>query len=216
MSMSESPQRLKHLHHERKAISTARYSRFVRRMKIILPLIAAGIVGLLMVWPQVEDTFEAIPKDQVLPQTIGKNELLNPRYESEDDRQQPFTITADRAIQSSQDPGIVMLDRPKADITLTDGTWIASEALQGTYNQNAEQLLLEGQVKLFHDQGYEMSTEKMLLNLQTHEAWSDRPVSGHGPAGTLEASGLQAQNDTGRLIFTGPAKLVLNRTIEGL
>ena len=61
-----------------------------------------------------------------------------------------------------------------------------------------------------------MVTEKLLVNLSSREAWSDKPVYGQGPAGTLQATGLQAHTETDHLIFTGPAKLVLNKSVEGL
>ncbi len=208
-------ERFQHLNQPRKQLPTAAYSRFVRQAKIILPLIAAMIVGVLLAWPQAQDAFEAIPQEELSLPTVGQNELLNPRYESQDSKNQPYTITAARAVQSVHDPEVVMLDKPMADITLKDGTWLAVEALKGSYRQNTEQLLLEDTVKLFHDLGYEMKTEKLLVNLKTQEAWSDKDVHGHGPAGTLEATGMQAQTEEGRLIFTGPAKLVLNRNVKG-
>ncbi|MCB9987910.1 MAG: LPS export ABC transporter periplasmic protein LptC [Rhodospirillales bacterium] len=213
----EQSNRLQHLNRPRKIESTARYTRFVRWMRVVLPLMAVGIVGILMAWPRVEETFEAIPKENLIPQAvIGKNELVSPRFESEDESQQPFTITATRALQSSDDPDMVLLEQPMADITLKSGDWIAVESQKGTYRQEKKQLMLTGAVKLFHDQGYELQTEKLLVDLQAQEAWSDQPVSGHGPAGTLQASGMQAENISERLIFTGPAKLVLNRAIKGI
>lgn len=185
-------------------------------MRLILPLLAISLIGMVMAWPNVEDTLAPISQEATAPRTVGQNELINPRFESEDDQRQPFTVTANRAVQSARDPDVVILERPVADIILKDGTWLAAEAKQGAWQQNAEKLLLEGNVKLFHDQGYEVKMTKLLINMKDQQAWSDTPVSGHGPAGTLEATGLQAQNTDEKLVFTGPVRLVLNRTIEGL
>lgn len=194
------------------------YSRFVRGMRVLLPLIAAGVIGLLVAWPRVERTMEAIPKEAVIPQEkgVGSNELLNPRFESRDKKDQPFTVTATRAMQSANDPQVVLLEKPMADITLKNGTWLAAEAQKGAYRQEEEKLLLEGRVRLFRDDGYELLTEKLLVNIKTHEAWSDVPVRAQGPAGTLDATGLNASGAEEKLVFTGPAKLVLNRAVKGL
>lgn len=192
------------------------YTRFVRIMRLALPLVAIGIIGLLLSWPRVEKTLAPIPAQAVVPKTVGKNELVNPRFQSTDENSQPFSITAKRAVQSARDPSVVLLEDPTADITLKNGTWLAAEAQRGAYRQNADRLLLQGKVKLFHDQGYEMQTEKLLVNLKSREAWSDEPVYGQGPAGTLQASGMQAMADADQLIFTGPVKLVLNRAIKGI
>jgi lipopolysaccharide export system protein LptC len=202
----------------RRARVAHRYSRFVRGARILLPLVAAGVVGLLLAWPRLQPTVEAIPREAVLPQEpqVGRNELLNPRFESRDDKDQPFTVTAARAIQSETDPQLVLLDKPMADIALKDGAWLAAQADKGSYRREEEKLLLEGAVKLFHNDGYELKTEKMLVHIGTREAWSDDPVHAQGPAGTIDATGLTANGVTGKLIFTGPAKLVLNRAVKGL
>lgn len=195
------------------------YSRTVRGLRIALPLLAAGIAGLLMVWPRVETTMETLPREAVVPSSdpaVGANELLNPRFESRDKKNQPYSVTAARAMQSANDPKLVLLDKPMADITLEDGTWLAAEAVKGSYRQEEETLLLEGHVRLFHDDGYELLTEKILVNIGGEEAWSDVPVRAQGPAGTIDATGLTASGPQQKLVFTGPAKLVLTRSVKGL
>lgn len=194
------------------------YSRVVRGLRVALPLVAAGIAGLLMAWPRVETTMETVPREAVFPNdpAVGANELLNPRFESRDRKDQPYTVTASRAMQSATDPKLILLEKPMADITLKNGTWIAAEAAKGSYRQEEETLLLEGHVRLFHDDGYELLTEKMLVNIGVEEAWSDVPVRVRGPAGTIDATGLTASGPEQKLIFTGPAKLVLNRSVKGL
>lgn len=190
------------------------YSRFIRAMRIFLPLVALGIVGFLMIWPQVNDKFDTMPTEIALVQAVGKNELIKPRFESEDSKHQPFTVTADRAVQNESDPDEVLLEQPQADMVLNDGTWIAAQADEGRYRQESEHLVLEGDVKLFHDQGYEIVTTQLHVDVKHDKAWSETPISGHGPAGTLEATGMTARTDIGHLVFTGPAKLVLYREVK--
>jgi lipopolysaccharide export system protein LptC len=109
-----------------------------------------------------------------------------------------------------------MLEKPMADITLKDGTWLSVEANKGAYRQQSENLLLEDNVKLFHDDGYEIRSEKLLVDMQGRKAWSDKDVTGNGPAGSIKASGMQANSENNKLVFTGPVTLVLNRKIDGL
>ena len=214
---SESQSRLTHLGQDKNAKPHGKgYSIFVRFLRLALPLLAVGIIGLLLSWPRIEETLTTLPDEVIIPDTVGQNELIKPRFESTDEKNQPFTITAKRAVQSKRDPSVVLLENPMADITLQTGTWMAAQAEKGAYRQNSERLLLQGGVKLFHDNGYEVTTEKLLVNLKNREAWSDHPVYGQGPAGTLEATGMQAHAETDHLIFTGPAKLTLNRAIEGI
>ncbi|MBU0800482.1 MAG: LPS export ABC transporter periplasmic protein LptC [Alphaproteobacteria bacterium] len=192
------------------------YSRFVRAMRLLLPLVAVGIVGLVVSWPRVEERMTPPPEMTPSTQTVGQNELINPRFESEDRENQPFTVTAARAVQSSDNPDVVFLEKPVGDINLSDGSWVAAEAVKGAFDQRAETLTLEGHVKLFHDEGYEIVTEKLRVEMGARTAWSDTEINGHGPAGKLKATGVKADMAKGEIIFTGPAKLTLNQSIKGL
>lgn len=208
--------RLSQLGTERRPGNNRLYSRYVRLLRLVLPLIAIGIIALIMTWPRIEDTMEPIKKEAVVPLTVGKNEVISPRFESRDEKQQPYRITADIAVQSPTDQDIVFLEKPAADITLNSGAWLAVKADKGAYRQHDERLLLEGTVEIFHDAGYRLLTEKMLVNLQTGKVFSETPVRASGPAGTLNAVAMEGNNTDGLLIFKGPVKLVLNRKIKGL
>lgn len=193
-----------------------KYTKFVRMMRLLLPTLALILISTVVSWPRIQGTLDPLPKEGLVPVTVGKNELLRPRFQSTDKKDQPFNITAHRALQSSYDPSVVILERPMADITLKNGDWLAAEASKGAYRQKVEKLFLEGDVRLYHDKGYQLHTEKMVINLAKNQAWSDAAIYGQGPAGVLEATGMQAYSDTGQLIFTGPVRLLLNRSLKGL
>lgn len=192
------------------------YTGFVRFLRLALPLAALSIIALLFSWPQMEETLIEAQDESLIPAATSRNELLSPRFESADEKNQPFTITAKRALQSDTDPDIILLDKPMADITLNSGAWVAAEAMNGQYRQEAEKLMLEGDVVLFHDKGYEMKTEQLMVDLKGRQASSEADIYGQGPAGTIKATGLQAYSEGGKLIFKGPVRLVLNREIEGI
>lgn len=189
-----------------------KHTAFIRRMRLILPLIAAIIMAVVFAWGNMSDDNIITAESPKAPKTIGKNELLNPRFESVDEKAQPYTVTADRALQGSDNEDLVILERPVADMTLTSGNWIAVKAQQGAFLQETQRLLLKGDVEMFHDQGYQMQMAELHVDLDKNTAWSETDVYGQGPAGTLNAKGLQADNVQGKLIFSGPAKLILHKT----
>lgn len=187
------------------------YSAFIRAMRLVLPLIAIIIVTLIFVWPEMEDTIEPLAREQILPDVpSAQNELLKPRYESLDKDQQPFTITAEKAAQDQNNPELILLDKPTADMLMKDGTWLAAKADNAIYEQNAEKLQLNGNVHLFHDAGYQLETEELRVNLDTQEAFSDQDVQAQGPEGTINSIGLEAYGVDNIVIFKGPAKMLLN------
>lgn len=192
-----------------------RYTKFVRSMRLILPLAALGLIALLMAWPRMEDTMMDVAQESMAPKVAGRNELINPRYESHDQKNRPFVVTAARAVQSMRDPQAVILESPAAEIAVRDGRSVTLHAAQGAYRQKAEKLFLNEAVSITYD-GYMLDLDKALIDLKAYNAWSDQPVHGQGPAGTLEASGLELNGIKGVLVFTGPIRLVLREKIAGL
>lgn len=193
------------------------YTRFVKSMRLILPLAALGLIAVVMTWPEMEDKIAPIAREDILPQSpVVKNELISPRFESTDEKQQPFTITASKAIQNQDNPELVRLDKPMADMLLESGAWVAIEAKSGIYEQNTEKLFLQEDVKLFHDTGYQLETDELRIDMNTRQVWSDKTVNAQGPDAALQAAGLSGDANAATLIFNGPATLVLINAGEAL
>lgn len=187
------------------------HSVLVRRMRLVLPVVALGMVVVLMVWTNREAPLTPVPREQISPQTISQNELINPKFQSEDKSSQPYTITADKAIQNAEDMNTVILDKPVADMTLKSGGWVSLKAVNGQYKQAEGNLSLDGNVEIHHDSGYELHTEKMDIDVSGQTIQSDTPVTGHGPSADISATGLSADGTTDTMIFKGPAKLILRQ-----
>lgn len=214
-TQAQSQERLERLSRRptKKAQNNTRHSAFIRRMRIVLPLIAGVIIAILFAWHSFQNSVIPTLEDAVeIPKSVGKNELINPRFESIDKKQQPYTITAERAVQEKNNENLVILEKPDGDMMLKDGAWVALRADQGAFRQDSQQLFLKGAVEIFHDLGYQLKTEQLHINIKNHTAWSDVDIYIHGPKGTLEARGLKANSESEHLIFTGPARLVLINT----
>jgi len=189
-------------------VPSQNYSRFIRWARLILPIIAVSIITIVLTWDNTTQDIKAIKQEGNAP-TIGKNELLNPRFESKDKKDQPYTITAKRAIQGETNDNLIILEQPLADILLNSDHWLAIKAKQGAYRQDTNRLLLTGDVQLFHDAGYQMNTEELNVNMETNDAWSEVDIYGQGPRGEIEAKGVDASSTNQTLKFTGPAKLTI-------
>lgn len=179
-------------------------------------MIALGIVAALFSWNSVRrDTIVPVQEKNPEAKDVGRNELLAPRFESLDDKGQPYTITAKRAVQGEGDEDLILLEEPMADMLLSGGNWVAAQSERGAFSQKSQRLLLKGSVTLYHDQGYTMEMPELDVDLHAGTAWTNTDVRGHGPAGTLDAKGLKAESKAGKLIFNGPARLVLYDTGSG-
>lgn len=190
----------------------AAYSRFVSLMKIVLPTVALGLVAAIGIWPYLH---EEANKFQIGFSALKAREaagprMTNPRYVGLDEKDRPFTVTADLAQESPGQASVVTLEMPKADLTLDDGTWLVLTSDAGVFHRDDRNLSLTGGVTLYHDSGYEIRSPAATIDLARGEASSDKPVSGQGPFGDLHAEGFHLR-DKGKVInFNGKARLVIH------
>jgi len=208
--------RLLHLGRRKRVRVNRRYSFFVRGLQVLLPVMALGIVVIVMAWPKMDDAITAIPSEDVIPQKTGQNELINPRFESADADGNPYLITAERAVQDLEDSAAVLMEKPVASLDFNDGEKISGSARHGTYRQQEETLKLEGDIVLKHSNGYTLRTALLDIAIKGGTAVTNQPVTVTGPDATLTAAGMKADNIDEVVIFTGPAKLNLKKSIKGL
>ena len=80
-----------------------KYRIFAACLKIVLPVLAVGLILIVVIWPQFslkEGPFRIRMSDITLEQS-GRLTMLNARFEGVDDKNQPYTLTADEARQST-------------------------------------------------------------------------------------------------------------------
>ncbi|MBX2834207.1 MAG: LPS export ABC transporter periplasmic protein LptC [Micavibrio sp.] len=205
-SLSLGQDRVRHQNHG--------YSVLIKSLKIFLPMLALGLLLVVITWQRVEDVTpkqdESAQEESQSARSIGKNELLNPKFESTDEDGNPYTVTAKRALQGqSADDDMILLEEPVADIALEDGNWLAVKAEQSAFAQTTQRLLLKGAVEIYHDEGYTLTTPELDVDMKAGTARTDTKVHIQGPKGVLDAEGLDANRGEEVLIFKGPAKLIL-------
>jgi len=188
-----------------------RYSLFVGLMKVLLPAMAAALILLVVAWPQFtveRDSF------RLGISRLGRGEpenlsMLNARLNGIDQKQQPFTVTADMATQSNRKENLIDLELPKADMTLADGTWLALTARSGQFDRETRLLDLFGTVSLFHDQGFELRTASARIDLEQGIAEGSQPIQGQGAMGAISAEGFRVLERGRRIVFTGRSRLTI-------
>ncbi len=195
----------------------ARHARFVAGLKIGLPLAAAALIAVLVAWPYLTARVSGLRLSfaEVEETADGKITMTNARYLGTDREGQPFTITADSAVQNPDDPDSIELERLAGDVTLNDGTWVTLSADGGVYRQDARVLELAGHVSLYADSGYELRTEAVHIDLNRRLAAGDGLVEGQGPLGHVSAQGFRVGEGGERLEFLGPVRLTLYPRAEG-
>jgi lipopolysaccharide export system protein LptC len=104
---------------------------------------------------------------------------------------------------------IVNLRKPYADMTLSDGAWVALQADNGVFHRDAGTVDLSGNVTLFHDTGLSFETDAATVDLKNDFARGDQPVEGQNADGQLAAQGFEVRDGGKTILFTGRSYLKL-------
>lgn len=190
------------------------HSRRVGVLKVVLPASALVLLVVLGLWPYMranDDRFQ-VGFANLAPTAVENLSMVNARYHGIDKHNKPFTITSDLGTEEDPKNGVVVLDNPKADFVTQSGAGVYVEAKLGTYYQTEQWLDLEGDVNLFHDQGYEMHTQKARINLKDSTAEGHDPVTGRGPQGRIDGKGFRILDEGRKIIITGQSGVHLKGT----
>jgi len=193
------------------ALVVAPYSRFVALMKVMLPAFAAALLGLVFAWPKVasRDASFHLAFANFNIKAVDTLSMQNPHYFGTDNKNLPFTITADVATQVDPSNMVVSLENPVADLTRKGGASMLINSDTGFFRQKDDILDLLGHVDLFQDNGYEVHTNSVRVEVKQGNAVGDDPTKGNGPSGTIEGDGVRMWERGKTIMFTGKSKAVL-------
>lgn len=189
------------------------YSRFIGMMKYVMPLLAVVLLIAVFFWPQFKSTKQQATNSVLQtfkPDDLNNFQMVSPNFVGTDDKNRPYRVTAELARMENKDADIVKLQKPKADITLENGQWIAVTAKDGIFHQKAKQIELIGDVNVYHDAGYTFKTEYAKVDVTNGWAEGNKPVAASGPKGTLTAEGFKITDKGKTVVFTGKSRVVFN------
>ena len=186
------------------ALDALRYSQFVALMKRALPLAASVVLVAVLVYsfiPRQPDrmtmTFQS--------RSTFENDLsmVKPRLTGVDDDGNPFVITADIAIQDPKNIHRGNMKNIQADMTLDNGRWLNTTATEGAFDMDRGTLNLRKGIALFTDDGYELHTASVDVDMKKGQFHGPGTVTGHGPFGTMRADRFDVDHKKQLLHLTG-------------
>ncbi|MEG3176444.1 LPS export ABC transporter periplasmic protein LptC [Sphingomonas sp. RB3P16] len=160
---------------------------------VVLPLYAGGDVSFLLDKKKVE-----VAKERLRVQSAS--------YKGEDDKGQPFALTAGSAVQKSSAEPIVKLEKLTAEIGLKDGP-ANIVAQHGHYDMDKQQVTVDGPVRVDSSGGYHLVTQDSTLDLKTKTLKSGGAVTGSVPQGTFSGNQLNADLENHIVRLDGNARL---------
>ena len=119
----------------------------------------------------------------------------------------PYNLDATNIDETAPGSKLIKLNQPEGIIPSSDTAWINIKSPTGFFNQTENILKLTDGVEMFYSDGMSVNTFEAEFNFTTSVGSGRSHVSGQGVFGDIEAEGFELYNQTGVLVFIGPADL---------
>ena len=183
------------------------HDHLVAVLRVVLPS-AVGVVAALMVFLPLTsggDVSFVLDKNKV---EVSKERLKvqAASYRGQDDKGQPFVLTAQSALQKSAAEPVVDMQRLMAKLKLPDG--IATLAApSGKFNPISQQVDVDGPITYAAPNGYSLRTNAATVDLKKKTMQASGGVSGTLPQGNFTADTMSADLDNRVVTLNGRARL---------
>lgn len=187
--------------------SAARHSARVRRLKVILPLIASIIA---MIFVAVSFVRAFLPEElQLETATIenGKIVMQNPAISGRNKQDISYSMKAQRALQDIANPDLITLETIHAEMPVNDTLIATVDAASGIYNRGANTLDMNAPFTISMNNGVNADFQSAYLDINAGEMETKRPIAISMNGGSIIAQTLR-MTDKGRIVtFEGMVKV---------
>lgn len=190
------------------------YSRFVAFTKVILPIIALGILSTLFLLSNNIDPSQSIPFADVDIAELAREQRIGaPNYAGVTEDGSAISITASTARPEAGNPKIITATDVTTIIEDTAGGRIDMTSKHGMIDSEQQRVTLGGGVRIETSTGYIINTSGITAALDVTSMVSDGQITATGPLGSIIAGQmmLEVQNGPDQahlLVFKGGVKLV--------
>ncbi len=162
------------------------HSRFVGWAKVILPLLALGLLSTLFLLANDSGSTGDIPFAEI-DELAREQQITTPTFSGLSNDGSVITITADTAQPQQGNLEILSVASPELDMNSTEGTNLSVVAGEGLINNLLSSAILSGLARLETSSGYLMETKELVADLKTGTIESTGPLAVIAPFGELSA-----------------------------
>ncbi len=188
------------------------YSRAVAGLKIILPLVALGLLSTLFLLSRPVDPEANLPFSEAEVEELKREQRVGrPTYTGMTGDGSAITVIADSARPDLSNPARFAADNLSAQIETERGVLIDIDAPTGVIDNDTELLTLSGGVEVQTSDGYTVLTDEVETTLDSTRLQTTGRVEGSGPAGDLSADRMemtQQENGSTLMVFKGDVKVI--------
>ena len=189
-----------------------RHSRWVRFLRVGIPIIAVVGVLITVLTVYVLDPLRALAK---LPGSIGglvvsgtSITMQQPRLAGYTQDRRPYVVTARAATQDVTKPDTITLLELNATIEFKDSGKYELTARSGLFESKLDRLTLQEDI-LVNSASYQAKLSEAVVNVRTNHMVSEHPVEVTMPQGTINANRLEVTNSGEVIRFEGGVTMML-------
>lgn len=188
-----------------------RHTKIIRMTKLLLPSIAALLVGLLILFPSLKQTNDEFSVDITYPKKgeLEKLHMENTVFYITDKDNKINNFTAKSVDETEPGSKLVKLSEPDGVLPSNNDTWINIKAPSGLYNQETSVLNLNNDVDVFYSDGMTAQTQEVTFDFKEGKGWGNKDVVSTGVFGNLTSQGFEFYSKKGLLIFTGKTHITI-------
>lgn len=187
------------------------HSKFVRWAKLLLPSIAAILLGVLIIFPQLSNNPLDFRFDITRPKKgeLEKLHIEKTTFYVTDKNNQVHNFTATNIDETAPGSKLVKLNNPEGILPINILDWFNVKAPSGYFNQNENTLQLTDNVEVFYSVGMNLETFDMTFDFNDSSGFSHSPVKAQGEFGDLKSQGFKFSSKDEILIFTGHTDITI-------
>ncbi len=179
------------------------YSRRVRRLKFILPLVALALLLAILLLGKQEIDIADLPFDYQKIELTRKGPLMRePELRGRNSAGTPYEVVAELARPDPNNQNIVYLQTVKGVLLGADNTETRRmTAPNGVLQRHNDQLYLTGGVRLTDWRGFELTSPTMNIDFRTEIATTQSKVEAAQGDSRIAAGGMRANAPEETLYF---------------
>jgi lipopolysaccharide export system protein LptC len=189
-----------------------RHSRYVRTLRLMIPLAIVGAVAGGLVAAQFNPLrmLSALPVDfSSLVVSGTKITMQAPRIAGFTKDSRPYELTARAAAQDVTNPDTIELQGLHGKTEMPDKALYDMTADGGLYDSKAELLTLRQNIILKSTSGFEVYLSEAVVDIHSSNIVSDKPVQVRMQQGTINANRMEVQESGDLIRFGGGVTMVM-------
>jgi lipopolysaccharide export system protein LptC len=187
----------------------ARHSQRVKRLKIVLPIIAIIIA---VIFTAISIVRTMLPEElQIENATIenGKIVMQNPAISGRNKQDISYSMKAQRALQDIANPNLITLENIHAEMPVNDTTIATVNATSGLYDRGGNTLDMNAPFTISMNNGIFADFQSAYLDINAGEMRSQKPIAIRMTGGSIVAQQMR-MTDKGQIIsFEGMVRVVV-------